>query len=487
MFRAVLIDRNPTTRQDDPIALMAGALDAGTSLILFPEGTRNTTDERLLPFKSGLYHLAGARPQVELVPVWIENLNRVMPKGEFVPIPLLCTVTFGAPLRLQAGEDKAAFLERAQRGAARRRARAGDRPMTATEQTLALFGGIAGVLVVASLVGFVLERRYAAHGPNAVIENLNSRIKSWWVMVIAIGIAFAFGKAGVIVLFGFASFTALREFVTLLSTRRGDHLALVIAFFVVLPAQYYLIWIDWYGLYSIFIPVYAFLLLPIIAALRGDTKAFMPRVAEVQWALMICVFCVSHVPALLTLNIPGYEGRQLLLIAFLVLVVQSSDVLQYVWGKLAGRHKIAPLLSPSKTVEGFVGGVASATLVGAALWWITPFSSVAGRRDGARHHPDGLLRRAGDVGDQARPRRQGLGPADRRPWRHARPARTRSSSRRRSSSTSRAIGGPCRRPGIGRDRRARSRRPEGGELLHVARIDGDRLGVRYCHCLQNGP
>ena len=92
---------------------MAGSLDAGTSLILFPEGTRNTTDERLLPFKSGLFHLAGARPQVELVPVWIENLNRVMPKGEFVPIPLLCTVTFGAPLRLQAGEDKAAFLERA--------------------------------------------------------------------------------------------------------------------------------------------------------------------------------------------------------------------------------------------------------------------------------------------------------------------------------------------------------------------------------------
>jgi 1-acyl-sn-glycerol-3-phosphate acyltransferase len=113
VFRAVLIDRNPTTREDDPIALMAASLDAGTSLILFPEGTRNTTDERLLRFKSGLFHLANARPQVELIPVWIENLNRVMPKGEFVPIPLLCTVTFGAPLRLQEGEDKAAFLERA--------------------------------------------------------------------------------------------------------------------------------------------------------------------------------------------------------------------------------------------------------------------------------------------------------------------------------------------------------------------------------------
>jgi 1-acyl-sn-glycerol-3-phosphate acyltransferase len=109
----VLIDRNPETRQEDPIALMASALDAGSSLILFPEGTRNMSDEPLLPFKSGLYHLANARPQVELVPVWIENLNRVMPKGEFVPIPLLCTVTFGAPLSVRDGEDKDAFLGRA--------------------------------------------------------------------------------------------------------------------------------------------------------------------------------------------------------------------------------------------------------------------------------------------------------------------------------------------------------------------------------------
>jgi 1-acyl-sn-glycerol-3-phosphate acyltransferase len=113
VFRAVLIDRNPDSRQQDPIALMADALDTGASLILFPEGTRNTTEQRLLPFKSGLYHLAATRPDVELVPVWIENLNRVMPKGEVVPIPLLCTVTFGAPLTLRAGEDKAEFLERA--------------------------------------------------------------------------------------------------------------------------------------------------------------------------------------------------------------------------------------------------------------------------------------------------------------------------------------------------------------------------------------
>jgi 1-acyl-sn-glycerol-3-phosphate acyltransferase len=113
VFQAVLIDRHPKTRQDDPIALMTSALDQGASLIVFPEGTRNMTDERLLPFKTGLYHLARARPDMDLVPVWIQNLNRVMPKGEFIPIPLLCTVTFGAPIRLAADEPRAAFLARA--------------------------------------------------------------------------------------------------------------------------------------------------------------------------------------------------------------------------------------------------------------------------------------------------------------------------------------------------------------------------------------
>ena len=112
VFRTVLIDRRPEMRQSDPVAQMAEALDEGASLIIFPEGTRNMTAEKLLPFKTGLYHLAETRPAIDLVPVWIENLNRVMPKGEIVPIPLLCTVRFGAPLRLGANEDKAAFLER---------------------------------------------------------------------------------------------------------------------------------------------------------------------------------------------------------------------------------------------------------------------------------------------------------------------------------------------------------------------------------------
>jgi len=246
--------------------------------------------------------------------------------------------------------------------------------MTAAQQTVSLFVGVAAVLTVASVIGYVLHQRFATEAPNPAIDNLNSRIKAWWSMVALLAIAFAIGKAGVIVLFALASLAALREFITLTPTRRGDHVALAVAFFIALPLQYYLIWIGWYGLYSVFIPVYVFLLLAAIAALRQDTTNFMSRVAETQWGLMVCVFSLSHVPALLVLEIPGYDGRNILLIAFLILVVQSSDVLQYVWGKLLGRHKIAPDLSPSKTVEGFVGGIASASVLGAFLWWITPFS-----------------------------------------------------------------------------------------------------------------
>lgn len=241
-------------------------------------------------------------------------------------------------------------------------------------ETTRLFLGIFAVLALATLIGQVLRWHVARGQPHGVIDNLNQRIAAWWAMVALVALAFAGGKGGVIVLFALLSLLALREFVTLTYTRRSDHVALALAFYVFLPLQYGLIWIEWYGLYSIFIPIYAFLFLPIVAALRADTNRFLERIAEVQWALMLAVFCLSHVPALVTLEVPGYAGRNLLLIAFLVIVVQSSDVLQYVWGKLFGRHKVAPLLSPSKTWEGFAGGVTSATALGAALYWITPFT-----------------------------------------------------------------------------------------------------------------
>jgi phosphatidate cytidylyltransferase len=188
-----------------------------------------------------------------------------------------------------------------------------------------------------------------------------------------LAVAFWLGAWGVTGLFALLSAVALREY-TRVSAAPPERIVQVLAYAVALPTQYLLIGIDWYGLYSIFIPVYAFLVLPITAALLGDGTRFLERAAKTQWGLMICVFCISHVPALMLLDIPGFEGRNLLLIAYLVLVVQASDVLQYVWGKLAGRHPVAPRLSPSKTVEGAVGGILSATALGAALHGVTPFT-----------------------------------------------------------------------------------------------------------------
>lgn len=246
--------------------------------------------------------------------------------------------------------------------------------MAAPSHTFLLAAGVFGVLALATVVGLALKTTLARGRAHAAIDNLNARIKAWWVMVAVIGLALLAGKAGVIVLFAFASFVALREYTSIAPTRRGDHLAVLLAFFVAIPFQYLLVWVEWYGFYSIFIPVYCFLVLPTLSAMRGEVRDFMQRAAVLQWGLMICVYCISHVPALLTLEIPGYAGRNAFLLVFLILVVQSSDVLQYVWGKLLGKTQIAPEVSPAKTVAGFVGGVASTTVLGAALWWITPFT-----------------------------------------------------------------------------------------------------------------
>jgi phosphatidate cytidylyltransferase len=240
-------------------------------------------------------------------------------------------------------------------------------------QLLWLTGGIVGLLVLSSAITFFLKRK-AAGKPNAVVANLDARVKAWWAMVAIFGLALAIGLIGSVILFGFISFFALREFVTLTPTRPGDHRTLFWAFFIVTPLQYYLVGMEWYGLFAILIPVYAFILVPTRSALAGDSEHFLERTSKIQWALMVCVYCVSHVPALLTLHIPGYEGQNAKLMMFFVLVVQISDVLQYVWGKLLGKHKIAPQISPNKTVEGFWGGMLSATAIGTALWWATPFN-----------------------------------------------------------------------------------------------------------------
>ncbi|WP_206604349.1 phosphatidate cytidylyltransferase [Arthrobacter pityocampae] len=251
--------------------------------------------------------------------------------------------------------------------------------------SLKLLGGVVLVLVLATAIARLLGRRL---GATSTVTNLKQRINAWWLMVALLGAVLAAGETVTIVLFLLLSLLALREFITISPTGRGDHKALVWLVFIIPAVHYWFVWEHWYGMFSVFIPVYAFLFLPARNALAGQTAGFLQRTATIQWALMVCVYALSHAPALLQLPIAmelgrdaaegsapgagGATGAQLLL--FLLIVVQGSDVLQYVWGKTLGKHPIAPSVSPNKTWEGFIGGVLSATALGAALWWVTPFT-----------------------------------------------------------------------------------------------------------------
>jgi phosphatidate cytidylyltransferase len=237
-----------------------------------------------------------------------------------------------------------------------------------------LIGGVLAVLIAASTIGFVLAHRVRDADARVTIENLNARTRSWWAMVAIFGAALVFGRAVTLVLFAILSFLALREFITLTPTRASDHRTLFLAFFVVVPMQYWLIGIDWYGLFAVFIPVYVFVTLPAVSVIAGDTSDFLARSAKVQWGLLLAVYALSNAPALLMLDIPGYRLPPALLLLYLMIVVQMSDVFQYVFGKLLGRRKLAPSVSPSKTVEGLLGGGIAAIAVGTLLHVITPFS-----------------------------------------------------------------------------------------------------------------
>jgi len=203
---------------------------------------------------------------------------------------------------------------------------------------------------------------------------LNARTRAWWKMCAIFALTLLIGQIGTLILFALLSLLALREYITLIPTRRGDHRTLIWTFFVITPLQYYLIGIQWYGFFAIMIPAVVFLFIPTRIAMTGDTEHFLERAAKIQFGIMICLYCLSYAPALLMLRIPGFEGHDARLLFYLVLVAQMADVLKYTWGKLFGRHKIVPHVSPNKTWEGFLGGVLTATALGSALWWITPFT-----------------------------------------------------------------------------------------------------------------
>lgn len=241
-------------------------------------------------------------------------------------------------------------------------------------ELLWLLTGLAALLLAATAIGQVLERVVAGASARETVDNINARVRAWWVMSVAFALAIVSGEIGAVVLFALISFLALREFVTLSPTSRADHVALVWSFFIVTPIQYVLVGMKWYGLFSILIPVYGFLLVTARLVLVGETERFLERAATIQWGLMACVYCISYAPAVLLLDVKGGEQQAAKLLFFLVVVVQLSDVFQYVWGKLIGRRRIVPTISPNKTWEGFVGGVACAVALGTSLWWATVFN-----------------------------------------------------------------------------------------------------------------
>jgi len=235
---------------------------------------------------------------------------------------------------------------------------------------------VAGVLTLASVAGLALQARAKTDAGRRTVANLNARTRAWWVMCGLLGAALWAGHGCTIVLFGVISFLALREMITLTPSRRADHHTLFWAFFVMVPLQYYLVYAGRYGLYSIVLPVYGFLFLALRSTLTGDYTNYLERTAKIQWGVMICVYCLSHAPAITTLPLRNFGPGGWRMLVFLVGVVQMSDVLQYVWGKLLGKRKIAPHISPNKTWEGFVGGVLTAAALGAAAWKLTPFTPI---------------------------------------------------------------------------------------------------------------
>jgi phosphatidate cytidylyltransferase len=242
-----------------------------------------------------------------------------------------------------------------------------------THQTFfAVLGGM--VLLTAGASGLVhwLTMRTTDAAKLNWIRRLNSRVHATWLIVLLFAVGFALGEVALAVIFALASFFALREFIALTPAKPADHGALVLAFYVVIPVQYVLVASGWYGLYAVFIPVYLFLVLPVVMAWKNDTELYLQRVAKVQWGLMLSVYCVSHAPAIATQEPPGYEGRGALLLLYFLLLTQAADGFAVMASASFGR---TPLRSnPNKSREGVLIGGAAATLLGTLLWWMTPFA-----------------------------------------------------------------------------------------------------------------
>ncbi|MGI9301229.1 MAG: phosphatidate cytidylyltransferase [Gammaproteobacteria bacterium] len=252
------------------------------------------------------------------------------------------------------------------------------------------FAGIFCLLIVASLVLMVLRQR----NPDKDYTELRQRINSWWIMVGVFAFAISLSRTVSVAFFGLVSFLALKEYFSLIPTRRADRRVLFWAYLAI-AFQYFWVSEEWYGMFIIFIPVYAFLFLPMRMVIIGETHEFLRAAGTLHWGLMTTVFSISHVAFLLVLPAEGNPragGAGLVL--FLVVCTQLNDVAQYLWGKMLGRHKVIPKVSPNKTWEGLLGGVATTTLIAIGLsTWLTPLTLVEAAAAGV------LIGLSGFVGD----------------------------------------------------------------------------------------
>ncbi len=249
--------------------------------------------------------------------------------------------------------------------------------LTASEQVGALFLIVFGILLLASIGAVFLSLRENDDNSqryHSDLRNFEGVLKTSWLMVGVFWLGWLSGDWVALWLFGGVSFFALREFMTLSPTRRGDHRSLVLAFFVVLPLQYWLVGTRHFELFTVFIPVYVFLAIPVVSALANDPQRFLERNAKLQWGIMVCIYGMSHVPALLLLKFPGYGGKSAFLVFFLVLVVQTGMLAQHLASRRFKRSPAAPEISQSFNWPSWWVGMAVGSGFGTLLAGITPFA-----------------------------------------------------------------------------------------------------------------
>jgi len=251
------------------------------------------------------------------------------------------------------------------------------RNLTPTQQVAALFIIVFGILIVVSVTAFLFTFRERANEHDeawhAELKNFRNLLGTSWFMVVIFWMAWAAGDTVATVLFALIAFFALREFITLSPTRRGDHRSLILAFFVVLPIQFWLVATRRFDLFTVFIPVYVFLAIPVVSALAGDTQRFLERNAKLQWGIMVCIYGMSHVPALLLLDFKNYQGKGAFMVFFLVLVVQTCMLVQHLVTRRLKRPPSAPAVSKSFNWYSWLLGMGVGSFIGGVFSFITPF------------------------------------------------------------------------------------------------------------------